>query len=111
MPTSVSMIWLAVLLPFLGFLANAALEVNLSVGPYASRFNYSFTPLINVETLVQYNDAVDAWSANVRLSWLTTASTGLFVVFNTTEGLGDLLVGPQTRSFIVKYTHQFDILR
>jgi len=88
-------------------LAEGSFQTNL--GQF--RFNYSFTPLINVETLVQYNDAVDAWSANLRLSWLTTASTGLFVVFNTTEGLGDLLVGPQTRSFIVKYTHQFDILR
>jgi hypothetical protein len=33
------------------------------------------------------------------------------VVYNDTEGLGDLLVGPQNRSFIVKYTHQFDVLR
>jgi len=88
-------------------LAEGSFRTNL--GQF--RFNYSFTPLINIESLVQYNDAIDTWSTNVRFSWLTTANTGLFVVFNTTEGLGDLLVGPQTRSFIVKYTHQFDILR
>ena len=34
----------------------------------------------------------------------------LFVVYNDTEGLGDFRVGPQSRSFIVKYTHQFDVL-
>ncbi len=74
------------------------------------RFNYSFTPSMYFQSLVQYNDAADLWSANLRFTWLHTANTGLYVVFNTTEGLGDLLLGPQTRSFIVKYTHQFDIL-
>jgi hypothetical protein len=75
------------------------------------RFNYSFTPFVYLQSLVQYNDAADLWSTNLRFSWLNTAGTGLFVVFNTTEGLGDLLLGPQNRSFIVKYTHQFDILK
>jgi hypothetical protein len=88
-------------------LAEGSFETNLG----QLRFNYSFTPVMNIESIVQYNDAIDTWSANVRFSWLTTANTGLFVVFNTTEGLGGLLVGPQTRSFIVKYTHQFDVLR
>jgi hypothetical protein len=73
--------------------------------------SYNFTPLIYLQALVQYNDRVDAWSSNVRFSWLNTAGTGLFVVYNDTEGLGDLLVGPQNRSLIVKYTRQFDILR
>jgi hypothetical protein len=75
------------------------------------RFNYSFTPFIYFQSLIQYNDDADIWSANLRFTWLTTASTGLYVVYNTTEGLGNMLIGPQQRSFIVKYTHQFDILK
>ena len=36
---------------------------------------------------------------------------GMFIVYNDTVGLGNLLIGPQNRSFIIKYTHQFDVLR
>lgn len=89
------------------YLREGSFETNLG----RLRINYSFTPLINVQSLLQYNDSIDTWSANVRFSWLVTAGTGLFVVFNTAEGLGDVLMGPQKRSFIVKYTHQFDLLR
>ncbi len=91
-------------------------DIDLEEGSFQTnlgqlRASYGFTPLINIESLLQYNDSIDTWSANVRFSWLATASTGLFIVFNTNQGLGDLLVGPQARSFIVKYTHQFDVLR
>jgi hypothetical protein len=75
------------------------------------KVSYNFTPLIYLQALIQYNDRADIWSSNIRFSWLNTAGTGLFVVYNDTEGLGDLLIGPQNRSFIVKYTRQFDILR
>jgi len=91
-------------------------DVDLAEGSFVTnlaqrRVSYSFTPSVNVQSLIQYNDQRDVWSTNLRFSWLNTAGTGLFVVYNDTEGLGDLLVGPQSRSFIVKYTHQFDVLR
>ena len=74
------------------------------------RVNYSFTPFVNLQSLIQYNDQSDVWSVNLRFGWLNTAGTGLFVVYNDTEGLGDFRIGPQSRTFIVKYTHQFDVL-
>jgi hypothetical protein len=91
-------------------------DVDLAEGSFVTnlaqwRVSYSFSPSINVQSLIQYNDQRDVWSTNLRFSWLNTAGTGLFVVYNDTEGLGELLVGPQSRSFTVKYTHQFDILR
>jgi hypothetical protein len=91
-------------------------NVDLEEGSFVTnlaqwRVSYSFTPSVNLESLIQYNDQADIWSTNLRFSWLNTAGTGLFVVYNDTEGLGDLLLGPQNRSFIVKYTHQFDVLR
>jgi hypothetical protein len=91
-------------------------DIDLPEGSFVTnlgqfKVSYNFTPLIYLQALLQYNDRIDAWSSNIRFSWLNTAGTGLFVVYNDTEGLGDLLIGPQNRSFTVKYTHQFDILR
>ncbi len=91
-------------------------DIDLLEGSFVTnlgqfKVSYNFTPLIYLQALVQYNDRADLWSSNIRFSWLNTAGTGLFIVYNDTEGLGDLLIGPQNRSFIVKYTHQFDILR
>ncbi|HSF19947.1 MAG TPA: DUF5916 domain-containing protein [Vicinamibacteria bacterium] len=91
-------------------------DVDLAEGAFVTnlaqlRVSYSFTPSINLQSLIQYNDQNDIWSTNVRFGWLNTAGTGLFIVYNDTEGLGNMLIGPQNRSFIVKYTHQFDVLR
>ncbi len=89
-------------------------DINLPEGEFVTnlvgtRFNYSFTPLINFQSLIQYNDAANNWAGNFRFGWLNTAGTGLFVVFNNTRALEGL--GPINRSFIVKYTRQFDVLR
>jgi uncharacterized protein DUF5916/cellulose/xylan binding protein with CBM9 domain len=73
------------------------------------RVTYNFTPSVFVQSLVQYNDRTDRWSANLRFHLLETAGTGLFVVYNNTEGLEGLC--PINRAFIVKYVRQFDLLR
>jgi hypothetical protein len=73
------------------------------------RVTYNFTPSVFIQSLVQYNDRTDRWSANLRFHLLETAGTGLFVVYNNTESLDGL--GPINRAFIVKYVRQFDLLR
>jgi hypothetical protein len=73
------------------------------------RVTYNFTPSVFLQSLVQYNDRTDRWSANLRFHLLETAGTGLFVVYNNTESLEGL--GPINRAFIVKYVRQFDLLR
>ncbi len=76
------------------------------------RFGYFFTPRIFLQSLVQYSDQADTWSANVRFGVLDTAGTGLYVVYNEAQeshGLTDL-VAPMTRSFIVKYSRQLRLL-
>ncbi len=90
-------------------------DVDLAEGSFITnliqaRVSYNFSPLIYLQAFVQYNDDADAWSSNIRFSRLNTGGTGLFIVYNDTEGLGNMLIGPQNRSLIVKYTHQFDIL-
>ena len=89
-------------------------NVNLPEGTFdtnliQTRFNYSFTPLINFQSLIQYNDRSNNWSGNFRVGWLNTAGTGLFVVYNETQGLEGF--GPISRSLIVKFSRQFDVLR
>ena len=73
------------------------------------RVTYNFTPTIFTQSLIQYNDRTKRWSTNLRFHWLQTAGTGLFVVYNDTEAFEGL--GPVNRAFIVKYVHQFDVLR
>jgi hypothetical protein len=73
------------------------------------RLNYSITPMIYVQSLVQYNDRANNWNTNLRFGWLNTAGTGLFLVYNETQELDGL--GPINRSFIVKFARQVDILQ
>ena len=74
------------------------------------RVSYSFTPRLFVQSLIQYNDRAEIWSANLRFGWLQRANTGLFVVYNDTDDLGiagRALVG---RSLIVKFSRLIDWL-
>ena len=46
------------------------------------RLSYSFTPKIQIQALVQYNDASEVLGTNLRFSWLRTANSGLYLVYN-----------------------------
>ncbi|MDA2927916.1 carbohydrate binding family 9 domain-containing protein [Acidobacteria bacterium AH-259-G07] len=91
---------------------GGAFKTNL-VG---ARVNYSFTPRIFLQSLLQYNDGGDNWSSNIRFGWLNTAGTGLYVVYNETrdlEGLDRGLErfvppgGPLNRALYIKFTREF----
>ncbi|GAB5520442.1 MAG: hypothetical protein RhofKO_26930 [Rhodothermales bacterium] len=88
-------------------LPNGDFKSNL----YRARLSYAFTPRIYLQSLLQYNDAADLWSANLRFGWLQAANTGLFIVFNETNEFDALYDGPRYRSFIIKYSRVFDVLR
>lgn len=86
-------------------------DVSLAEGDFITRLTglrvgYFFTPRVFFQSLVQYSDQADAWSANVRFGWLSTAGTGLFIVFNDSHGI-DALEGPLNRAVIIKYSRQF----
>jgi hypothetical protein len=74
------------------------------------RLSYSFTPKILLQALVQYNDYDDELSSNLRFSWLRTANTGLYIVYNEFD---ERSVGapPRDRELIVKYSYQFDVFQ
>jgi hypothetical protein len=88
-------------------------DVDLAQGSFQTRLaglrlGYFFSPQIYLQSLVQYSDQSDNWSANLRFGWLSTAGTGLFVVYNQAHGV-DSLDGPLNRSLIVKYSRQFTV--
>ena len=74
------------------------------------RLSYSFTPKILLQLLSQYNEIDDRVSTNLRFSWLQSANSGLFLVYNEVDesGLGAL---PRGREFTIKYSHIFDVLQ
>jgi hypothetical protein len=82
---------------------------DFSVALARLRLSYSFTPKIQLQALVQYNDNDDTLGANLRFSWLRTANSGLFLVFNQ---LDERTPGapPTGREFVLKYSYTFDVL-
>ena len=101
-------------------------DVNLPQGQFETvllgiNLGYFFTPRVYLQSLVQYSNQIDSWSANLRFGWLNTAGTGLFIVYNDVQGFdypdglnpdGGRFVesGTLARSFIVKFTRQFNVL-
>ncbi|MGI9179446.1 MAG: DUF5916 domain-containing protein [Longimicrobiaceae bacterium] len=94
-------------------------DVDLAEGSFNTslvglRAAYSFTPRIYLQSLVQYNDQSQLFSTNLRFGWLSTAGTGLFVVYNDIEqtALFDRYAvarRPLDRALIIKFTRQFNL--
>lgn len=74
------------------------------------RLSYSFTPKMQIQALMQYNERDDQVSTNLRFSWLKTGNTGLYIVYNEVDerGFGAM---PRGREFVVKFSHVFDVLK
>ncbi len=74
------------------------------------RLSYSFTPKMQLQMLSQYSETSDTLGTNLRFSWLSSANSGLFLVYNEVDerGIGAL---PNGREFILKYSRIFDVLR
>ncbi|WP_420637142.1 DUF5916 domain-containing protein [Candidatus Palauibacter sp.] len=94
-------------------------DVRLDQGGFTTavaRFNasYSFTPRLYLQTNVQYNGDTKDVGTNVRLGWLDTAGTGLYIVWNDTSHTGSLdrtgiMAGPKQRQLVVKYSRLFNL--
>ena len=72
------------------------------------RLSYSFTPNMQLQALIQYNERSDQVGTNLRFSWLQNANSGLYLVYNEVDdrGVGGL---PTGREFILKYSYIFDV--
>ena len=83
---------------------NGQFTANLA----SLRLSYSFTPKMTLDALVQYNEVDDEIGANVRFSWLQSANSGLYLVYNEVDERG-IGARPTDREFIIKYSHIFDV--
>ena len=88
-------------------------DVDLDEGSFiyrlaGLRLGYFFTPDIYLQSLIQYSDQADNWSANIRFGWLGPAGTGLFIVYNQAHGL-DAIEGPLNRALIIKFSRLFNV--
>ncbi|MCC7002263.1 MAG: carbohydrate binding family 9 domain-containing protein [Gemmatimonadaceae bacterium] len=88
-------------------------DVNLPEGDFVRqlmgvKLAYFFTPRVFVQSLTQYNNQGEVFTANLRFAWLNTAGTGLFVVFNDGESADSFTRWrlPIQRSLTVKYSYQ-----
>jgi hypothetical protein len=72
------------------------------------RLSYAFTPKILLQALIQHNEVTDVIGTNLRFSWLQTANSGLYLVYNEVD---ERMPGspPKGREFIIKYSHIFDV--
>ena len=63
-----------------------------------------------LQTLVQYDDRGDATALNPRFSWLQTANSGLYIVYNELDN--DECIGPpeKRREVAIKYSRILDVL-
>ena len=71
-------------------------------------FRSAFTPRVILSGRLQYNDADDILSANVRFAWLRSASTGFYLVYSEVDD-GRFAGASNRRSIVLKYSHMFDM--
>ena len=71
---------------------------------------YSFTPKMLLQALIQHNSKDDTVTTNLRFSWLQTATSGLYVVYNEFD---DSSIGalPKGKEFSIKYSYMFDVFK
>jgi hypothetical protein len=91
-------------------------DVDLPEGDFKTnvvglRLSYFVTPRISIQSLTQYTDRVDIWSANIRFGWLDQGGSGLFVVFNQANGFDTMARDtPLNRSFVIKYSKLLNVM-
>ncbi len=91
-------------------------EGSFTTSVLALKAAYSFTPRIYLQANFQYNDDTEDLGTNIRIGFLDTAGTGLFIVYNDAEHLGyfdrtGFAHGPKQRQLVLKYSRLFELTR
>ncbi|MDZ7343700.1 MAG: hypothetical protein ONA90_04210, partial [candidate division KSB1 bacterium] len=83
-------------------------EGKLDTDLFALRLNLTFSTRLFLNTLVQYNSETNELSTNLRLNFIHSPGSDLFIVYNESRGRfgEDFLDGlpARQREFIVKLT-------
>jgi hypothetical protein len=85
-------------------------DVKLPPGDFTthlltSRWNYSFSPYMFLNALIQYNSTVKEISSNVRFNFIYKPLSDLFLVYNERRSTTGEVI---ERAFITKLTYVFD---
>jgi hypothetical protein len=76
------------------------------VGLYSQLVNFTFTPNLRLNTIIQYNDLSGNLGTNIRLHWIYKPGSDLFVVYNENWMAEDLRYRQSThRQIAVKFTY------
>ncbi|MDE2852117.1 MAG: DUF5916 domain-containing protein [Acidobacteriota bacterium] len=76
------------------------------VGLYSQLVNFTFTPNLRLNTILQYNDLSGDLGTNIRLHWIYKPGSDLFVVYNENWMAEDLRYRQSThRQIAVKFTY------
>ncbi len=89
-------------------------DVNLPQGDFTTnvirqRIGVSITPNLSTNTYVQYNDAAELLSLNLRFNWIYRPGSDIFLIFNenwNAPGLDDL--SSRDRAVTLKMTYLFE---
>ncbi len=90
-------------------------KVDLPAGSFTAnvwrqRLSLSLTPNVSTNAFLQYNDAAELLSLNLRFNWIYRPGADFFLVFNenwTAPTLGDLR--SRERQLILKFTYLLEI--
>lgn len=79
---------------------------DFDVGLYSQIVNFTFTPNLRLNTILQYNDLSGDLGTNIRLHWIYKPGSDLFVVYNENWIAEDLRYRTSThRQIAVKFTY------
>ena len=85
-------------------------DVDLPSGDFrttlvTTRLNYSFTPHMFLDALIQYNSTVKGIASNIRFNFIYKPLSDLFLVYNERRSTtGEV----RERALIAKFTYVFD---
>ncbi len=82
-------------------LPNGSLDADIG----SVRLAVALTTQFTVDALIQYNQADDALSANVRFNFIHTPGSDLVLVINEQRGTSDSIWDLRTRSTVAKITY------
>jgi hypothetical protein len=88
-------------------------DIDLPQGDFANhllraRLEYSFSTRLALMSLIQWNSDTGEVDINMRLNFIHSPGSDLFIVYNErrlVEGIG---TGPLDRSIAVKFTYLFN---
>jgi hypothetical protein len=78
-------------------------KAEFTTSVYSVRTNYSFSPNMFLDSLLQYNRNQDLFNANVRFNFIHRPLSDFFIVYNEQRFVDDGTI-PAGRGIIVKFT-------